>query len=839
MKQHIFSQLEDYCQRLFGDNSQDYLSIFASLLSVLPEDYPSQLISLDSQGYQGKVFNSIREWLTALSEQIPVVVSLRSIQWANSASVDLLRNVITLSKNHPILWLIDYRPDIDSPVPRLEKFITSEQELSFQKVTLPPLNNSEAETLIDYFLQPGRLAQDAKAKIAARADGNPYFIQELLKNLKDEGILVNDQRQKQWRLAEPIDKINLPGSLQSLFLSRIDKLSTDERTVLQIASAVGYLFWAEVIEKIAPIDVQVEPALESLQKGGFIEKRSVNHDLGSTFVFLSTLIRDVTYDALLSNQKVSLHKQIAELLRNHIDNQEVNPSQVAYQYQMAGNLRLELLYRIDAAARSARAYANDDAYQQYSLALAILDHLEEENHDGNVVTIESQRFELVKARIDVLYHLGRVFEAQSEARRLLSIADNIPDEPVWRIDALLMQPGVNFIENRESLQEGIPQAEEALALSRELGDQHRELMSLSAVVNHKILVKDPDWKNLGEEAIAIAEDLGDNRKKVDLLLMMTDAYGLDDLDQGLGLIKTAYTLAKEINYRGAQVELLYWLGAEFEREGDYVTLLNDFEEKRLKLSQELGLRLVEARSLMFMGQIEGLYLGDFQQGLSYLNKAEALWRDVDFRLFVYLRKAQILIELDRLKEAWRYLELAKPLVADYVEGIGNAGFELVKAIYHIKRNTLDCLMEAIHSTTEVLRMVDEQNLVSRQYRMAAACKAAQAMLKLAEFLKQKNDLSGSKHFCQKALKLSSLATDTYNTFGFTQVIEVVAEEIMYTKGLALLANNQNEEGWAFIEKAYGEMSRKLALIPKGSPYKETYLNMSIHQEINKKHKEIA
>jgi class 3 adenylate cyclase len=447
----MFNRLEIFCEELWSENYQDHLIMLASLLSILPEELTHEIASLDSKGYLGKVFFSIREWLVAISKKVPLVISLRSVQWANSASIDLLHDVITLSRDHPILWLVDYRPEDKLPIQQIEKSLSEERDTANNKIVLHPLDEEESQTLIEYILQPSRLDMEILQKIVEKAEGNPYFIRELVNNLIDEGILVNDESSNRWQLTSPIDSTNLPDSLQSLFLSRIDKLSTTNRLILQMASAIGYLFWARVIKQIVPADIRVEEGLEDLKKTGFIENRSINIDLGTTYAFSSTLIRDVAYESILSSQKRELHAKIADFLRNYIEDQEISPSLVAFHYQLAGNLRLELLYRIDAAIKSSKVFANEEAYQAYSRALTILDLLEEQDQNGQSAAIDSQRFELVKGRIEILYYLGRVFEAQSEAKRLLVIAGRIPDDPVWRIDALLMQPGVNYIENKDTL----------------------------------------------------------------------------------------------------------------------------------------------------------------------------------------------------------------------------------------------------------------------------------------------------------------------------------------------------------------------------------------------------
>ncbi|MFN2303420.1 MAG: hypothetical protein ACK2TV_06775, partial [Anaerolineales bacterium] len=523
--------------------------------------------------------------------------------------------------------------------------------------------------------------------------------------------------------------------------------------------------------------------------------------------------------------------EIGESLSKFELNEEVSASFLAYHFQMADNLQQELLYRIEAAEKARDIFANQEAYQEYTRALEILEILEKDEQPCSPCTILTQRFELVKARVELLYNLGRVVDAHNEAHRLLEIANQIEDDPVWRIDALLLQPGVNFVTNQEMLQEGIPQAEEALQLAREIGDPYREMNALAAVAGHRFLLNDPEWQEFGQKAIAIAEKLNDKKTQVELLLGLAGAYGMDKLDMTLKLVKQAHPIAEEINYKGAKVELLYWMGTVFEREGDYYTLLKDFEERRLALSRELGWRLVEARSLMFIGQIRGLYLGDYEGSLPFLNQAEELWQDTDQILFVYLRKAQIYTALRQFEKTKHYLELAEPLSLGFVQSLAKVGYELVNAILFLEIGYLHSYMRVLEHTKRVLQIVEEENLVSRQYRMAAACKAAQAQLRIAHLLKDSNDLGGYEHYKKKAIESSGLALDTFNDFGFTQIIEAVSEEILYYHGLALKENGKVDEGENYIKKAHQEVIRKFNFIPEGSPFRKTFMSMKLHQRI--------
>lgn len=827
----ILRRLTTYCEDLWPERHQEFLPMLASVLSLANDSIEADLATLDAQGYQGKLFYTIREWLKALSYKIPLIVSFGSVHWANTGSIDLLRELISLSEDYPILWFIVYRPDKQSPVWHFQQHLETEFPHRLSLIVLEPFNKEESKALIEYILQPNKLDTDTLDIIVQRTEGNPYFIRELVNSLVDDGILVKDEETNLWRLTSKITVSELPESLHSLFLARLDKLSQPDRLVLQIASVVGFVFWKAVLDEMAPEEINTNVCLNNLLKAELIEERGVAIDLGMAYHFSSTLIKDVTYESILSSQRKKLHAEIVEILQEYALNPEVSPNLLAHHFQMAENLKLELLHRINAAEQSRDIFANQEAYQEYTRALEILDEMEKEPENASSYPILTQRFELVKGRIEILYHIGRVIEAHQESHRLLDIADQIEDEPIWRIDALLMQPGVNDVQNLERLQEGIPLAKEALRLSREVGDPYREMESLAAVAGHRFLLNDPQWYDFGQKAIAIAEELNDKKTLVELLLGFAGAYGMDKLKMGLELVKKAVPIAKEINYKGAQIELLYWMGTEFEREGDYNTLLKDYEERRLHLARELGWRLVEARSLMFIGQIKALYLGDYQEGLKHLKLAEKLWQDVENRLFIYIREAQVYANLSLFDKAKYYLSLAEPLSARFVQSLARVGFELVNIILNLNIGNLDSYMRVLEHTKNVLHVVEEENMVSRQYRMAAACKAAQAQLEISKLMQEADDVGGYEYYRKQALDSSGMALDTYNDFGFTQIIEVVSEEILYFHGLALKENEKEEEGEGFIQQAYTEVMRKFKMIPEGSPYRKTFMDMNLHQKI--------
>ena len=135
--------------------------------------------------------------------------------------------------------------------------------------------------------------------------------------------------------------------------------------------------------------------------------------------------------------------------------------------------------------------------------------------------------------------------------------------------------------------------------------------------------------------------------------------------------------------------------------------------------------------------------------------------------------------------------------------------------------------------TEQIQQMAADNLVSRQYHMAAACEASASHLKLAQYLAGRKRVSGAREtHLRQALESSRTALEIYEQFGFVQVVECTSEEILYRHSQALAANDHVDEASEFLKRAYDEMMRKHDLIPADSLFRKTYLeNILLHREI--------
>jgi hypothetical protein len=737
-----------------------------------------------------------------------------------------------LCERLPVLFLFTYHSGEDADLEGFLRHLRKAYAQRLNFITLQPFDSEQSRALVEALVGPGALSEETLQLVIQQSEGNPYYIRELLHQMMEEGILQRDEQTQVWRETRPVSSLDLPDSLQGLLLARLDRLSANERQILQAASVVGSVFWENVLYELFAKDELVNTALDTLMGRQLIHLRQQTHELGKEYAFSPSLIRDVVYESLLSSQRVHLHQQVADALATCLPPETLRryDSLVAYHYRNAHQHQRELFFILLAADQARKAYANHEAIQYYSRALDILAELEVEATGADEAAhyiLATQRFEVLNGRRQVLYTIGDLLNGRNDARALLPLADTLSDDPSWKIDALLAQPEVTHWDNRDELAEGVHLAEEALALTQKLDDPQREMMCLLAVAEKHRLLKQKDWLKLSQRALEIARQVNDCTQEVNILLSIGKAYGPDHRSEALQYLQQALAVSQQVEDSTVQSNILQLLAYEFERQGDYFRQLTVCEEKRLEISRQTGNRRNEGHALMKCGQIRAIYLGDLEAGSELVTEALKTWEYTTARMFPLLRLAQIRIVQERFEEAKALLQEASEYQDRVAEDTGRAGLGLVRACLDVRFDGEDYLKGAIYHANQVYQMSVDR-LVSRQYQLAANCIAATAHLKLSQSYA---DESRQQEHQRAALQAARQALELFWEFGFVQVIECTSEEVLYRYSQALRANGQTEEANAFLQQAYTEMMRKLALIPPNSPFHQSYLSLPLHQQI--------
>jgi class 3 adenylate cyclase len=826
--------------QLDGDVEKDYPNLATFLSTPVDESAAERVKHLDAEGSKRQFFQTVRDWVQQLAQQRPLVLSFADMQWADTTSIELLEFCLSLCDTEPVLWLLVYRPERDSSIWDFQHRLETDYPHRLTRLNIPPLSAEENEEFIQQFLGPETLFPETLSLIIKKSEGNPYFVKELIYSLIAQGALAPEGEHSSWKQVRPVTSLDLPDSLQSLLMARLDRLSTDERRVLQMAAVIGSVFWFNALQALAETTVslaQLQSDLVALQRAGLIHERAYVEDLGMEYAFDSSLIREVAYESLLNNQRVAYHMHVAEYLEEIVyrEGKRRYFNTLAHHYRLAGDIKKELFYTLQAAERAQSIYANVEALLYYTRALELLDLMDSQHaRNGHQhYAIRTQKFEALNGRRAVYFLMGNVDAGWEDARALLPLARQMEQDPTWLIDALLQQAGVSSADNRDELLKGVPLALEALELAQKTGDKRREMNCLLAIASQRNLLNDPSWVEVGDRALALSREIGDRQYEAMILLGLGHAYvGRDEMEKGMEYVNAAIPICDELQDKVTDMTLLRVLSAQLERSGDHYRRLVEYEQKRLEMAREIGDRFEEGNSLMFCGQIQALNLGDLEGGLEKVQESAKILDALSGKVFPLLRMAQIQIALGRFEDAQQTLEIARPVAERNVYDLGRVGLQLDTVFLYNALGDVNHLALSLEIANEIIQ-TDSNRLVSRQYRMAAACEASDAHLGLARLASSETE---RQEHLRMALETSQMSLDTYNEFGYVNIIECACEEIFHRHSRALAANGNSADSARFLEMAHAEMMRKYELIPPDSPFRRTYLeNIDYHREIRAAH----
>jgi class 3 adenylate cyclase len=265
---------------------------------------------------------------TAYAAAGPAIWVIEDLHWASEPAVEMLTQIARRTEG-PLLIVATARPEF------------AEGHLGFGPggqdavaISLRPLTDNQSNDLVDRLLAVAELPEALRTEIVAKADGNPFFVEEILQRLIDEGALERDG--ERWRTTGSIGEVKIPDSVQSLLAARIDALQPEERRVLQEAAVVGRTFWTAALEG-AVGTAGLGSSLTGLERKGLILVRPTTTLAGQTeYLFKHALTRDVAYGTLPKARRARAHAAVAEWIEALAsDRTDEFADLVAYHYRAA------------------------------------------------------------------------------------------------------------------------------------------------------------------------------------------------------------------------------------------------------------------------------------------------------------------------------------------------------------------------------------------------------------------------------------------------------------------------------------------------------------------------
>jgi adenylate cyclase len=320
---------------------------------------------LEPEQLKRQITLAARTLLERRLQQNPLLIIVDDLHWADAASMDLLRDVVDQLADRPLMMLLSHRPDARPP-------LTARAAQSV--IRLAPLSADETRGLVGGLF--GAMDEDAFAKIehfvAARAGGNPLFVEEIVRSLVSKGALVREG--DRWACTAACEAVDIPPTLHGLLLSRVDRLPAHARHLLQEAAVLGEMFDATLLRAIASDTAAAETALDHLVESELIQQVGHGRE-GNRYRFTHALVHEAVYQNLLLSRRTELHDRAGRALESAIGPHPERLSELealGHHWSLAADKRKGARYLVAAGDRARAVYANEDAIRHYERALRTL-----------------------------------------------------------------------------------------------------------------------------------------------------------------------------------------------------------------------------------------------------------------------------------------------------------------------------------------------------------------------------------------------------------------------------------------------------------------------------------
>lgn len=271
------------------DADPEDMLLFDDLLGIADPDV--ELPRIDPDARRRRLTALVNAALLARND--PAVYVIEDAHWIDEVSEAMVAGFVAVIPQTPSLVLITYRPEYRGTLSRVP---------GAQVITLAPLNDSQTASLVSQLIGADPSVTEVASLIAERAAGNPFFAQEVLRDLAERGVLVGGRGA--YVCTADVSELSVPATLQATIAARIDRLGSPAKRTLNAAAVVGMRFGTKLLETLG-----TEPTLEHLVGGEFIDQVTFTRD--PEYVFRHPLIRAVAYESQLKSDRARLHRRVA------------------------------------------------------------------------------------------------------------------------------------------------------------------------------------------------------------------------------------------------------------------------------------------------------------------------------------------------------------------------------------------------------------------------------------------------------------------------------------------------------------------------------------------------
>jgi class 3 adenylate cyclase/tetratricopeptide (TPR) repeat protein len=427
---------------------QDAIPPLLNLLDALDEDHSFR--SIDPLQRRQQTCHAVIRLLLGETRMQPVIVVFEDLHWSDSLTLGLLDELVVAAKDSRLILIVSYRPDYK------EEWKTRP---NYSRLRLDPLAGDNLLELLEAVGCSGPSLQNLKSFLVERANGNPFFVEEIVQTLVDTRVLEGSRGS--YRLARPFSTTEVPPTVQAVIAARIDVLPAVGKRLLQEAAVIGHNIPFSLLHAICGLtENELRSQLDDLEAAEFLYTTQLFPDL--QYGFKHSLTLEVAYRGVLHEHRRDIHARVVEVIEAlYADRLGEHVEQLAHHAVQGGLREKSVHYLHQAGMKAVARSALTDARRCFEQALDNLKQLPETS-----ARLE-QAFEIRLELRTVLRQLGEVREMLDQLREAEALAERLKDD-LRRGRVCSFMTAV--LSNLDQLDEAIETGRRCVEIAERIGD---------------------------------------------------------------------------------------------------------------------------------------------------------------------------------------------------------------------------------------------------------------------------------------------------------------------------------------------------------------------------------
>jgi len=787
-------------------------------LGTIPQSLP-----ISPEDERNRLFEAVSQFVTNISKEAPLLVILDDLQWTDQSSLLLLHYVARGVHKESLLLLGTYRDtDIDERHPLSPVVAELNRERLLEAVPLRRMSLGDVSEMIKQILEQDDVPKEFCELVYQKTGGNPFFVEEVIKSLKEEQLIFREENK--WKIKEA-SKIEFPETVKSVIKARIGRLDDESQHTLTMASFIGKDFTFKALREVTGLEEdKLLELMERIVKTGLVKEKVIRGE--GIYSFADVIVRDVLHEEVSLLRHMKLHDSVGCALEKvYADKTDEHLGELAYHFLEGGNKDKALDYFLKAGEKAQKTYAHGEAFSYLQHALELL-----EEKEGRL----EEKVRMIERLGDLKAWMGQTASSMELWNRSLTLRSQLGDEKgVAKLHAKMAHLLWNFVGDKEKASEHHRMALEILEKrpeSLELAELYQDISNMiwrSGKPTAEALpyaqkafelaerLRDPEVLSSCHNNLAVICGLsGEFRKRIKYLEqglkialdnncinparrlyinLYVSYMDTGEFQKAFEVAQQGSDLARRVGALGGLAWLDTHLASSYAYMGETQKAISMAKEI-LALDNRINFSSHTPQPMLVLGRCY-MRLGEWEKGREHLTQAHEM--AISVREFqssggAMLSLGELSMEKEDHVEAEKYLKESRSIY----ENAGAAN-SLLYGVFPslsklcLRKGEIEKAQELIEKTYENATRSGNTLVISRA-----------EMLKAMLFREQK-DWEQSLQFFEKSLQgYRSLSAEKWYVWEFA--------ELLYEYGLMYLA--RNEEGDK--ERAYSLLNEALAIYQK-------------------------